>query len=148
MIDDDDSELFQGQIEISALQRGASFGLDEESYFRLANFALTAGGMGIDPAVICTLPDNERGCPLTLFGKTHSFDLVVRVLRSTVTIAVFAEPLDGLRCVIPLYEGQDCDAHWSRALRSMLAVEGTHYVDQYWAEEQQHGDVSDDRSET
>ena len=124
MIDDDDSsELFEGQVEISSLERGATFGLDEETCFRMASCAITAGGVGIEPCTICKLPNDARGCKLVLFGKTHAFILVVRVLRSYATIAVFAEPLDGLHCLIPLYEGQDCDAHWSRALRSMCAVE-------------------------
>jgi hypothetical protein len=118
MIDDDGSELFEGRIEITRTGRGASFGLDEESYFRLASCAMTAAGMGIEPAMICCLPGGERGCRLTLFGKTHSFDLVVRVFRSGAMIAVSAQPLDDrLHCIVSLYEGQDCDAHWSRASR-------------------------------
>ena len=136
MHDDDDSELFDGRVEISSLERGASFGLDEESYFRMASCAMSAAGMHIEPAMICRLPEGERGCKLVLFGRTHQFSVRVRVFRSCTTIAVFAEPLDGLHCEIPLYEGQDNDVHWSRALRSMLAVEGTQYVDQHWSAEQ------------
>jgi hypothetical protein len=98
------------------------------------------GGVGIEPCTICKLPNNQRGCKLVLFGKTHAFILIVRVLRSYATIAVFAEPLDGLHCLIPLYEGQDCDVHWSRALRWMCAVESIGYYDQFWAEEQQQGE--------
>ena len=48
--DDDDSELFEGKIEISSLERGATFGLDEETYFRMARCAMTAAGMRIEPA--------------------------------------------------------------------------------------------------
>ena len=102
MIDDDDSELFEGKVEISRTERGASFGLDEETYFRMAQMSMTASGRKIEPSVICRLPDNERGCKLVLFGRTHAFSVVVRVFRSGATIAVFAEPLDGpLHCRIP-----------------------------------------------
>jgi hypothetical protein len=139
--DHDDSELFEGQIEISSLERGATFGLDESTYYRMASCALNAGGMGIKPAMICKLPGGERGCKLLLFGKTHAFSVRVRVSRSGTMIDTFAEPLDTPLDAIPLYSGEDCDSHWSRALRSMLAVEGIRYVDQYWAEEQQQGEA-------
>jgi hypothetical protein len=89
--------------------------------------------------MICCLPGDERGCKLILFGKTHQFSVVVRVFRSGATIAVFAEPLDGLHCWIPLYEGQDCDSHWSRALRAMCAVEQIGYFDSHWSAEQGGG---------
>ena len=142
MIDDDfdSQEIFDGAIELQRHERGESFGLDPMCYFRMARMSNDANSMGIHPSMICKLPGGERGCRLTLFGKTHSFDLIVRVFRSWTTLALFAEPLDGLRCEIPLYEGQDCDAHWSCALRSMLATEGTHYADQHWAQEQQGGE--------
>ena len=134
---DDDSELFEGKIEISSLERGASFGLDEMTYFRMASCAMKASGMGIEPSMICGLPNGERGCRLVLFGHTHAFSVRVRVLRSCTTLAVFAQPLDGpLHCLIPLYEGQDCDAHWSRALRAMCAVKGIGFFDSHWAQEQ------------
>ena len=65
MQDDDDSELFEGKIEITRTENGASFGLDEETYFRMAQTAMTAGGMGIEPALICRLSGSgERGCRL------------------------------------------------------------------------------------
>ena len=142
MIDDDfdSQELFDGAVELRRHERGASFGLDPMTYFRLARCCNDAGAMGIEPAVICCLLGGERGCRLVLFGRTHQFTLRVRVCRSCTTIALAAEPLDRLRCWIPLYEGEDNDCHWSRALRSMLAVEGTHYVDQFWAEEQQQSE--------
>ena len=72
----------------------------------MASFAMTASGMKIEPSVICRLPNEERGCKLILFGKTHAFSVVVRVFRSGATIAVTCQPLDGLHCTIPLYEGQ------------------------------------------
>jgi hypothetical protein len=142
MINDDfDSELFEGKIEITRAENGGSFGLDEESYFRLARCAMDASGMGIEPSVICRLPNDERGCKLVLFGRTHQFTLYVRVFRSGATIALVAEPLDGpLHCRIPLYEGQDNDVHWSRALRAMCAVESIAYYDSHWAAEQGEGD--------
>ena len=119
MIDDDDSELFEGQVEISSLERGSSFGLSEETYFRLASFAMTASGLRIEPSVICRLRAGERGCKLVLFGRSHQFTVRVRAPRSgAAMIDVFAEPLDRLRCEIPLYSGEDNDAHWSRALRN------------------------------
>jgi hypothetical protein len=121
MHDDDDSELFEGRLEISRTENGASFGLDEESYFRMATCAMNASGMGIEPSVICRLPDSERGCKLVSFGRTHAFSVVARVFRSRTTIALVAEPLDGLHCTIPLREGQDCDVHLSRALRCACA---------------------------
>ena len=138
--DHDGSELFEGQIEISSLERGATFGIDEETYFRMASCAITAGGVGIEPCTICKLPDDQRGCELVLFGekRTLSFWLCASC-ASRAPIAVFAEPLDGLTCWIPLYEGQDCDVHWSRALRSMCAVESIGYYDQFWAAEQGEG---------
>jgi hypothetical protein len=101
MRDDDDSELFEGRLEISRTENGASFGLDEESYFRMATCAMNASGMGIEPSVICRLPDSERGCKLVSFGRTHAFSVVARVFRSRTTIALVAEPLDGLHCTIP-----------------------------------------------
>jgi hypothetical protein len=68
------------------------------------------------------------------------FALCVRVSRSDTTIALVAEPLDGpLHCRIPLFEGQDDDLHWSRALRSMCAVESIAFYDQHWAAEQGEG---------
>jgi len=136
----DDEELFEGKLEITRTENGASFGLDEESYFRMARCAMDAAGMGIEPSVICRLPDDERGCKLVLFGRTHMFALRVRVSRSDTTIALVAEPLDGLHCQIPLFEGQDCDVHWSRALRAMCAVESIAFYDQHWALEQGDGD--------
>jgi hypothetical protein len=137
MHDDDDSELFEGQLEITRTERGASLGLDEESYFRLAQMSMNAAGMGIEPSVICRLANDERGCRLVLFGRTHAFSVVVRVFRSCVTIALDAEPLDGpLHCRIPVYEGQDKDVHWSRCLRCMCEVEQIGYFDQHWAQEQ------------
>ena len=81
MHDDDDSELFDGRVEISSLERGASFGLDEESYFRMASCAMSAAGMHIEPAMICRLPEGERGCKLVLFGRTHQFSVRVRVQK-------------------------------------------------------------------
>lgn len=144
MNDDDDSELFEGAIEVSSLERGSTFGLSEETYFRLATFAITASGLRIEPAVICTLPSGERGCKLVLFGKTHAFNVRVRVFRSSTMIDVFAEPLDGLRCEIPLYSGEDLDCHWSRALRSMCAVEQIGYFDSHSAAEQQQGEGGDE----
>ena len=131
MNDDDDSQLFEGRLEITRTENGSSFGLDELSYYRLARCAMDAAAMGIEPAMICCLPAGERGCKLVLFGRTHAFSLRVRVFRSGAMIAVFAEPLDGLHCQIPLYEGQDYDAHWSRALRSMCAVEQIGYFDSH-----------------
>ena len=142
MINDDmNEELFEGRVEISSLENGASFGLDEETYFRMASFAMTASGMGIEPSMICRLPNDERGCKLVLFGRTHAFSIRVRVSRSGATIALVAEPLDGLHCQIPLYESEgDCDVYWSRALRAMCAVESIAYYDSHWASEQQQGD--------
>ena len=137
-----EEEIFDGHLEISALERGATFGLDETTYYRMASCAMTAAGMRIEPAMIRTLPDGERGCKLILFGKTHAFSVVVRVSRSCTMITVFAEPLDGLRCQIPLYEGQDCDVHWSRALRSMCEVERIGFFDQHWAAEQGEGEAA------
>jgi hypothetical protein len=137
MHDDSEEQLFEGQIEISNLERGGSLGIDEETYFRMAQMAMTASGLGIEPAVICKLPDGQCGCKLILFGRTHAFSVVVRVLRSSTTLGVSCEPLDGLHCTIPLYEDEDNDANWSRALRSMCAVEGIAYYDQHWAAEQQ-----------
>ena len=140
MHDDDDSELFEGQVEISSLERGSTFGLSEETYFRLASCAITASGLRIEPSVICTLPSGERGCKLVLFGRTHAFSVRVRVFRSSTMIDVFAKPLDGLRCEISLCSGEDCDVHWSRALRSLCAVEQIGYFDSHWAAEQGDGD--------
>jgi hypothetical protein len=114
MHDDDDSELFEGKVEISSLERGSSFGLDESTYYRMAQMSMTAAGMRIEPAMICCLPGSERGCKLVLFGKTHAFSVRVRVSRSGAMIDVSAEPLDGpLHCIVSLYSGSDCDAHWS-----------------------------------
>lgn len=128
--DDFDSELFEGRVEITRTENGASFSLSPETYLRMATMSMDAAGMRIEPSMICRLTSGERGCRLVLFGRTHQFDVVVRVFRSSTTLAVTCQPLDGLHCMIPLYEGQDNDCHW-RALRSMLAVEGTHYVDQH-----------------
>jgi hypothetical protein len=146
MHDDDDSGLFEGRVEITRTENGASFGLSPETYFRLASCAITAAGMKIEPALICRLPDGERGCKLVLFGRRHQFSVRVRVFRSCTTIAIFAQPLDGLRCVVPVYEGQDNDLHWSRGLRAMLEFESIAYYDSFWAQEQaeqQQGDGGD-----
>jgi hypothetical protein len=140
MIYDDDSELFEGKLEITRTENGASFGLDESIYFRMARCAMDAAGMGVEPSVICKLPGDERGCRLLLYGRSHAFTLSVRVFRSSTTLAVTCQPLDGLHCQIPLYEGQDCDSHWSRALRAMCAVESIAFYDSHWAAEQQQGE--------
>jgi hypothetical protein len=81
-----EEEVFEGRVEISALENGQSFSLGEQSYFRLANFAMTASGVGIQPALICRLSNAQRGCRLVLFGNTHQFDVVVRSTRSGVMI--------------------------------------------------------------
>ena len=140
--DDHLEELFEGQIEVTSLERGASFALDEEAYFRLASFAMTAAGVGIQPCTICRLTGGERGCKLTMFARSHQFDVVVRALRCGVTICVTAWPLDSssLHCLVPVYAGWDCDAHWSRALRAMCEVESIGWFDQHWAAEQQQGE--------
>ena len=33
--------------------------------------AMNAAGMGVEPAMLCCLPEGERGCKLILFGRTH-----------------------------------------------------------------------------
>jgi hypothetical protein len=141
MNDDNDilGEIFEGKVEILNTERGQSFGLDEMTYFRLAKTCMNANAMGIEPSTIAKLPgEGERGCRVWLFGKRHLFELVVRVRKSETVIHVSCQPLsEKLHCIIPLYEGCDCDAHWSHALRSMAAVEDIAYYDQYWAAEQQ-----------
>ena len=139
-----EEELFEGAVEISNLERGSSFGLSEQSYFRLASFSMTAAGVGFQPALICKLPGAERGCRVILFGSKHQFDVVVRALRSGVTIDVSAQPLDGpLHCVIPVYSGLDNDVHYSRALRHMCELESIGYYDSFWAAEQQQLEQQD-----
>ena len=115
--------FFEGKIEISRTENGASFGLSSDTYLRMAQMSMTAAGMKIEPSVICRLPNGERGCKLVLYGSKHQFTLRVRVLWSCATIAIFAQPLDGLRCVVPVYEGEDCERSWSRGLRAMLEFE-------------------------
>jgi hypothetical protein len=136
-----EGELFEGQVEISSLERGATFSLDEQSYFRLASFAMTAAGVGIQPSLICKLPGVERGCRLILFGSKYQFDVVVRALRlSRALIDVRAQPLDGsLHDVVALFSGADSDVDWSRALRHMCELEQIGFFDQFWAAEQGDG---------
>ena len=102
----------------------------------MAQMSMTAAGIGIEPAVIYCLPVGERGCKLVLFGPTHAFTICVRVFRSCTTIAIVAEPLDGLRCVIPCYEDEDSERSWSRALRAMCEFEHIGFFDSHWAQEQ------------
>ena len=60
MSDDDGSEqLFEGQVEVSSLERGATFGLDEETYFRMATLAITAGGLHIEPCTDLQAPQRR-----------------------------------------------------------------------------------------
>jgi hypothetical protein len=100
---------------------------------------MNAGAMGIEPSVIAKLPGKgERGVRVTLYGPKHLFELAVRVRASEVVMHITCQPLsEKLHCIIPLYEGCDCDAHWSRALRAMAAVEDIGFYDSFWAEEQQ-----------
>jgi hypothetical protein len=138
--DDFDSELFDGAIELQQHERGASFGLSPLCYFRMARMANDAAAMGIEPALICRLPNDERGVKVVLFGSKYQFTLCVRACRSCTTLAIVAEPLDGhhpLHCRIPVFEGEDSDRSWSRGLRAMLEFEGVAFYDSYWAEEQQ-----------
>ena len=58
----------------------------------------------------------------------------MRVFRSCTTIAIVAEPLDGLRCVIPCYEDEDSERSWSRALRAMCEFEHIGFFDSHWAQ--------------
>jgi hypothetical protein len=51
-------------------------------------------------------------------------------------MAAWSSGVSFMKCTIPLYEGQDCDAHWSRALRCMCEVERIGFFDSHWAQEQ------------
>ena len=142
--DDDGEELFEGRIEISNLERGSTFGLDEETYYRMARCAMNAAGMGIEPSVICSLPSGERGCKLDPVWEDASIhDPGPRPARCTIHRRLRgatrrADLLDSALL------GMGLRPHWSRALRSMLAVEGVAYYDSHWAAEQQgdgDGDV-------
>ena len=152
IIDDDfdSQEIFDGAIELQQHERGASFGLDPMCYFRMARMSNDAASMGIQPSVICRLPNNERGCKLILYGSKYEFTLQVRVYRSCCEISCVASPLDGspLHCRIPVFEGSDCDADWSRGLRAMLEFENIAYYDWSWAQEQSEQGEGDGGVET
>ena len=128
---DPDSEIFDGAHELQQHERGATFGLDPLTYYRLAFCCNELRGVGVEPCVICRLRGiGERGVEVVLFGRRHAYELCVRVLRSCVTITVDCEPLDNLRARIALFE-TDCDDDrgWSRVLRSMTTAEGVQLCD-------------------
>ena len=59
--------------------------------------------------------------------------MIVRALRSSAaTIVVSAQPLDGLRCKIPVCSGDDSERSWSRAMRGVLELENVAYYDSHW----------------
>ena len=143
MIDDNNSELFDGATEISHTERGETFGMSKGTYFRMAQTANTAASMGIEPSTIAILPDGLPGCRLVLYGKMHAFQVFVRVREKRAFVDCLAERLDEkLHAWVPLISVlPDCDQTWSRALRAMAAAENIAYYDSHWAAEQ--GDIGE-----
>jgi hypothetical protein len=65
-----DEVLFDGLEEVhSQYERGQSYGLERESYARLAQCAIACSRAGVEPSTIKHLPDGKPGCDLILYGK-------------------------------------------------------------------------------
>ena len=127
--------IFEGREEISHRERGDGFGMARMTYFRMARTANNLAAMGVEPAILAHLPAGQSGCILTLFGRRHMFEIVVRVRRSDTAVQAVAHPLGGLKAVIPLHTDYDTEAGWSCVLRAICAAEDVGFYDSHWAEE-------------
>ena len=88
----DDGSLFDGLEEVhSEYERGESYGLERQTYARMAQCAIACSRAGVEPSTIRKLSNGKPGCDLTLYGRKAAYTIRV------------AEPVDSETFLISLF---------------------------------------------
>ena len=78
----DDGSLFDGLEEVhSQYGRGESYGLERQTYARMAQCAIACSRAGVEPSTIRKLANGKPGCDLTLYGSQAAYTIRVEERR-------------------------------------------------------------------
>ena len=116
-------------------ERGESFGLERQSYVRMAQCAIACSRAGVEPSTIRNLANDKPGCDLTLYGSQAAY--TIRVEESTsadspeteegFVIRLFVIGLDAK--YIPLtpghlvFTGEDTFRNWFKVMTTILGYQ-------------------------
>ena len=121
-----DEVLFDGIDEVhSCYERGESYGLERQTYARLAQSAIACARAGVEPSTIRKLANGKLGCDLTLYGKAaYTIRIEKWPAEDSFIIRLFVIGLDAKS--IPLTpghlvcEGGDTFADWFKITSTIL----------------------------
>ena len=91
----DDGSLFDGLEEVhSQYERGESYGLERQTYARMAQCAIACSRAGVEPSTIRKLTNDRPGCDLTLYGSQAAYTIRVEEGEERFIIRLFVIGLD------------------------------------------------------
>jgi hypothetical protein len=130
----DDGSLFDGLEEVhSQYERGESYGLERQTYARMAQCAIACSSAGVEPSTIRQLANGKPGCDLTLYGSQAAYTIRVEEASEDMSsdeafvIRLFVIGLDVK--YIPLtpghlvFEAEDTFRNWFKVMTTILGYQ-------------------------
>ena len=120
----DDGSLFDGLEEVhSQYERGESYGLERQTYARMAQCAIACSRVGVEPSTIRKLSNGKPGCDLTLYGSQAAYTIRVEEAEEEFVIRLFVIGLDVMTPGHLVFEGEDTFRNWFTVMSTILGYQ-------------------------